>query len=223
MRTPKICVTIVDRNIEAIKAAESMVDLFELRIDLIGDGWENVARAITRPWIACNRSTDDGGQWRESEARRLERLLQAMELGASIVDIELRTKNLEHIVPLIKKRVGCLISHHDFEKTPPLEELKATISRQQKAGADICKVVTTARCVDDNLTILQTVADSPGVQLVSFAMGPLGLLSRVLSPLAGAYFTYASLETGKESAPGQVALRDMVKIYQTMNISVGGQ
>jgi 3-dehydroquinate dehydratase I len=220
MRHPKICVAIVDANISAMKDVEPLADLFELRIDLIGDGWPDMARAVTRPWIACNRLAGDGGQWRDSEARRIERLLQAVELGASIVDIELRTKNLENIVPLIKKRAGCLISSHDFEGTPQLDDLKAIIGREQRAGADICKVVTTARDVNDNVRILQMVADLQATQIVSFAMGAPGILSRVLSPLAGAYFTYASIDTGKESAPGQVAVRDLVKIYQSMNVPV---
>jgi 3-dehydroquinate dehydratase-1 len=218
MRTPKICASIIDGNIAAMKAVEPTVDLFELRIDLIGEGWQETARAMTRPWIACNRLAEDGGQWRDSEARRIERLLQAVELGASIVDIELRTRNLENIVPLIKKRAGCLISSHDFERTPPADDLKAAVARQQRAGADICKVVTTACDVNDNLSILRAVADLPQTQVVSFAMGPLGILSRVLSPLAGAYFTYASIETGKESAAGQMAVRDLVQIYRAMNL-----
>ncbi len=220
MRNPKICVAIVDRDIPAMKDVEPMVDLFELRIDLIGEDWQDVARAMSRPWIACNRLAEDGGQWRDSEARRIEHLLHAVELGASIVDIELRTRNLDNIVPLIKKRAGCLISSHDLEKTPPVEDLKATVARQLRAGADICKVVTTARDVSDNLSILQLVADLQATQIVSFAMGALGILSRVLSPLAGAYFTYASIETGKESALGQLAVRDLVKIYRSMNVPV---
>jgi 3-dehydroquinate dehydratase type I len=220
MRNPKICVAIVDGNIPAMKDVEPMVDLFELRIDLIGEDWQDIARAMTRPWIACNRLAEDGGRWRDSEARRIERLLLAVELGASIVDIELRTKNLDNIVPMIKKRAGCLISSHDFERTPPVEELKTIVARQQRAGADICKVVTTAHDINDNLPILEMVADLQATQIVSFAMGSAGMLSRVLSPLAGAYFTYASIATGRESAPGQVAVRDLVKIYQAMNVPV---
>jgi 3-dehydroquinate dehydratase/shikimate dehydrogenase len=47
----------------------------------------------------------------------------------------------------------------------------------------------------------------------------MGLLSRVLSPLAGGYFTYASIETGKESAPGQITVKELIKTYQIIGDS----
>ena len=208
----------MDNNAQAIRAIEPLVDLFELRIDLVGDAWQELAREIKKPWIACNRLGDEGGQWKDSEARRIEKLLHAIELGASIVDIELRTKNLENIIPAIKKRAGCLVSSHNFEMTPSLDDLKAIIKRQQDCGADICKVVTTASTVADNWTVLQVIGAFPDCQIVSFAMGALGVLSRTLSPLAGGYFTYASLETGKESAPGQVNVADLLRLYEMIGV-----
>ena len=214
MRKPRICATITNNDPTAVKEVEPLVDLFELRIDLIGDGWPELVKQIKKPWIACNRSADEGGQWQGSEARRVEKLLQAIELGADIVDIELRTRNLEKIVQLIKRRTKCLLSFHDLEKTPSLDEMKGIVQRQLKAGADICKMVTTAQGFEDNLTVLQLISEFPGVRLVSFAMGALGSMSRVLCPLVGGDFTYASIEKGKESAQGQMTVRDLMKIYE---------
>ncbi len=214
MKRPRICAVITEPNAAAVKEVEPLVDLFEARIDLIGDGWQEVVKQIKKPWIACNRPAEEGGKWAESEGRRIERLLLAMDLGASMVDIELRSKNLENVVAAIKKRAACIISTHDFERTPSLEELKALLDRQLKAGADACKIVTSAKDVRDNWTILDLISQYPGVSLVAFAMGPLGLLSRVLSPLAGGYFTYASIETGKESAPGQITVKELLRAYK---------
>jgi 3-dehydroquinate dehydratase-1 len=219
MKRPKICAVVTDNNLNAIKEIQPLVDLFEIRIDLIGDGWTEVAKEIKKPWIACNRIADEGGKWRDSEPRRIERLLLAIELGASIVDIELQTKNIENVVAAVKKRAACVISCHNFEKTPPVNELKTLLDRQLKAGADACKIVTTATDVRDNWTILDLISQNPAVSLVAFAMGPLGLLSRVLSPLAGSYFTYASIETGKESAPGQITVKELLKVYQIIGDS----
>ena len=94
--------------------------------------------------------------------------------------------------------------------------MKETVQSQLKAGADICKIITTAQRFEDNLAILQLVSEFPEVKLVSFAMGPLGFISRVLCPLVGGDFTYASIEKGKESAQGQIAVRDLIKIYEMM-------
>lgn len=214
MRKPKICAVIISNDPKAVKEVEPLVDLFEVRIDLVGDGWPELVKQFRKPWIACNRSADEGGQWQGNEARRVEKLLQAIELGADIVDIELRTRNLEKIVQLIKKRTKCLLSFHDLEKTPPLDEMKERVSRQLKAGADICKVITTAQGFEDNLAVLKLIPEFPGVRLISFAMGPLGSMSRVLCPLVGGDFTYASIEKGKESAQGQITVRELVNIYE---------
>ena len=138
----------------------------------------------------------------------------AVELGASIVDIEIGTTKLTPAMNLIKGRASCLVSHHDFQGTPPIEGLEEIVRREISAGADICKVVTTANSPDDNLTMLQLIARFPQVRLVSLAMGNLGLASRILCPMAGGDFTYASIERDKESAPGQITVSELVKIYQ---------
>ena len=214
MKKPRICAVIVNNDFEAVKRVESFADLLEVRIDLIGAGWQELVRQLSQPWIACNRSADEGGNWKESEAGRIEELLKAIDLGAEIIDIELRTGNLEQVVALVKKRAKCLLSFHELEGTPPLGEMKEIVKRQLKANADVCKVVTTAQRLADNLTVLQLITDFPQAKIVSFAMGPLGSLSRILSPLVGGYFTYASIEEGKESASGQIAIRDLKQIYE---------
>ena len=216
MKRPRVCAVITSDEPEAIKESEPLVDLFEVRIDLVGDGWQELVKRINRPWIACNRRVDEGGRWRGDEAKRVEELLKAIESGADMIDIELRTKNLEEAVKKIKNRAKCLLSFHQLKRTPPLEEMKGIVRRQLEAGADICKVVTTAQRPEDNLTVLQLIGEATGIRRVSFAMGPLGLTSRVLCPLVGGDFTYASIDKGKESAPGQIAVRELRQIYEMM-------
>lgn len=216
MNRPRICAVMVNSDLAAARRVAADIDLFEVRLDLIGDSWPEVARQLNQPWIATNRIVSQGGRWPGSEAERIDRLLEASHLGADIVDIELETKNLKEAVSLIKKKTKCLLSYHELNGTPPLDELKDIVRRQQAAGADICKVVTTARRFDDNLTVLQLITEFPQASLVALAMGPLGLVSRVLCPLVGGYFTYASIEPGKESAPGQITVADLIKIYQML-------
>ena len=213
MKQPKICGTITRADEKAVRRAAEFVDLFEVRIDLIGDDWEELAKRLPKPWIACNRSAAEGGKWDGPEARRVEKLLQATELGAAQVDVEVGTKNLANIVKLIKRRSKLILSHHNFEKTPGLETLRKIVQRQLDAGADVCKVVTTATRFEDNAAVLGLFSEFPKARLVAFAMGPLGMTSRLLSPLAGGDFTYASLAEGAESAPGQIAAAELRKLY----------
>jgi 3-dehydroquinate dehydratase-1 len=213
---PRICATIVNGDPAAIKKVEPMVELFELRIDMIGGGWRKVAGGLGRPWIACNRRVEEGGKWRGSDSARIKELLGALELGANIIDIELATPGLEKIVKEIKGRAECLVSYHNLKETPPRKEMREIIKRQLSAGADIGKVVTTARGFADNLAVLQLITEFPEEKVVAFAMGVVGQVSRVLSPLAGGYFTYASVEEGRESAEGQIAAGKLRKIYEIL-------
>jgi len=213
MKRPRICAVIADNDLEAIRGVEPFVELFEVRIDLIGDSWQELVKQLKKPWIACNRSADEGGSWRGSESKRREELLKAIELGAGIIDIEFVTGNLKEIVQTVKKKAKCLLSFHDLKGTPPSGRMKEIVQRELEAGADICKVVTTARKLEDNLAVLQLISEFPKARVISFAMGPLGFASRILCPLVGGDFIYASIEKGKESASGQITVRDLKKIY----------
>ena len=217
MKNAEVCAVVTNKDLAVIAGVEPLVNLFEVRIDLIGDGWTEVVKHLKKPWMATNRLAEEGGSWQQGEARRKEELLRALSLGADIIDIELKTKNLKKTVPLIKKTARCLVSFHDLEKTPPLDSLKEIVKRQLAAGADICKVVTTARKFEDNLTVLRLIGEFPESKIVAFTMGPLGLISRILCPMAGGEFSYASIQEGKESAPGQITVTELSKIYELVS------
>jgi 3-dehydroquinate dehydratase type I len=120
------------------------------------------------------------------------------------------------MVEAVKKKARCLISYHDFAGTPPSDELKRIIERQLAAGADICKLVTSADSIDDNLRLLRLYGEFAGKKLVAFGMGEAGTLSRTLAPLLGAEFTYAALETEKKSASGQMTVAQLAEVYRLL-------
>ena len=73
----------------------------------------------------------------------------------------------------------------------------------------------TARTLANNLSVLRMVEDqSLNSHVVGIAMGEEGLISRVLSPRAGAAFTFASAADGAETAPGQVSARTLLDLYR---------
>ncbi|MBI4284797.1 MAG: type I 3-dehydroquinate dehydratase [Chloroflexi bacterium] len=214
MKRPKICAVITGNDFPAARTVAELVDMFEMRLDLSEDGWEEWVGRLGKPWIACNRRADEGGKWAGSEEARIEKLLRAVELGAAIIDIELATGGLAELVDRLKPKVKCLISYHNLTETPSLTSMKEIVQQELAAGADICKVVTTARRFEDNLAMLRLIAAFPGIRMVCFAMGSLGVTSRVLCPLAGGDFTYASIEHGRESAAGQMTAADLRNIYE---------
>jgi 3-dehydroquinate dehydratase-1 len=213
---PRICATVVNDDLKALDGIMPLADLFEVRIDLIGKGWRKVAEYLKKPWIACNRRSSEGGKWGGGESLRIKELYNAIDLGASIIDIELATPHIEAVINEVKGRAECLVSYHNLRGTPPLDKLRQVIVNQIATGANICKVVTTARSFADNLVVLQLISDFSSANIVSFAMGAAGQLSRILCPLAGGYFTYASIGKGKESAKGQVTVNDLREIYRML-------
>ncbi len=217
MIKPRICAVITGRDMDEVRKAEGLADLFEVRIDLIGSKWQEVAAGLHKPWIATNRNASNRGRYAGSEGQRIAELLTALEMGADIIDIEIETAGLEDIVKQVKGKAKCLLSHHDWTCTAPPEKLAAMVHRQLTAGADICKVVTTATAIDDNLAIISLPALFPWASVIALAMGTAGALGRVLSPLAGGYLTYASIGRGSASAPGQLSLETMRAIYRTLS------
>jgi 3-dehydroquinate dehydratase-1 len=201
MTKPKVCASIVTADIAPVKLIEPIVDMFEVRIDMIGDGWMDIAKKIKKPWIATNRMVEEGGKWQGNEARRIEQLLRAMELGATIVDVECNAKNVDNIISFIKRRAKCLISFHDFSKTPSIDALRKTVEKELKQGADICKVVTTAKTFDDNYKVLQLISEFRNQRIVAFAMGADGMMSRVLAPIMGAISRMVPLKKARNRRP----------------------
>ena len=134
-----------------------------------------------------------------------------------ISDHDRVTRGLEETVELVKKRAKCLLSFHDLKGSPSPYTMREIIKRQLESGADICKLVTTAWSFEDNLSVLQLISDFPKARVVSFAMGPLGFTSRILCPLVGGDFIYAAIEEGKESASGQIMVRELRQIYGMLN------
>jgi len=204
------------------KAEEKHADLIEFRLDYLenSSGIRELASRTRLLRIATNRRTGEGGRFRGREPDRVRALLEAAGVGCEFVDIELATDNVRDIVKKAK-RLGAkvIVSYHDFQSTPNLQKLNMILKKQVNVGADICKIVSTANAFEDNLRILEFVSNSNRRgKVVSFAMGKLGVISRILCPVYGAPFTYASVERGAESAPGQLTLDEIRDIYRLMGL-----
>jgi len=208
-----ICVAITAESTEKalgdIERALARADLVELRLDYI-KGPVDLGKLITASRgraIATCRAADEGGRWQGAEKERIELLLAAADAGAAYVDVE-----LSHLDAL-PRRPACklILSHHDFEKIRA--DLPDIADRMAKAGADVVKVAALANDAADNLPMLDLVRRSHK-PAVAIAMGEYGIPSRILSRKFGAAWTYASLERGAESAPGQVTVDEMLDLYR---------
>jgi 3-dehydroquinate dehydratase len=47
-------------------------------------------------------------------------------------------------------------------------------------------------------------------------MGTAGKYSRIISPILGGYLTFAVLEAGQESAPGQLTVQELLSVWKIL-------
>ncbi len=206
----------------AQRADRLLADLIEIRLDKLRSrhGLGKVVKAVQKPIIATNRSLSERGFFDRSEAERLRILSDAVDEGSHYVDLEMTTDKLDGaMADFREKGAKIILSHHDYFRTPDLAKLQSTLARLQKYKPDLCKIVTTAQLPEDNLRILSLLNKNHGnPPLIGFAMGPVGVWSRIMAPFCGAAFTYASLDRGLETAPGQPSITDLRHIYETLGL-----
>jgi 3-dehydroquinate dehydratase type I len=111
-----------------------------------------------------------------------------------------------------------ILSWHDFAGTPDMIRLEAVLEEMLAAEADIVKMVTLAREPADNLRMLSLIpkARARGKEIIAFCMGPVGKWSRVAAPLLGSWLTFAPFSKTRASAPGQLAVNDMKRLWQML-------
>jgi len=196
------------------------------------------------PCIVTCRSAAEGGHYDGDDAARVslyERLgtagqsrqLDAPSIGGvtdehppRYLDIELatytRSANLRQKVNLAVDhprqqrdvRTGLILSLHDF--TGRLADLMRRVTHMSlEDAASVVKIAFHARSVRDNLELFDLLAENAaGKPMIALAMGPFGLLSRVLAPKFGAMLTFASLRRQSATAPGQPTLDDLLNTYR---------
>lgn len=225
---PRICVAIMERTaqrtLKVIKRVQrAHPDMIEIRFDLLRpDVPASVMREATHlPMIATNRRNDEGGLFSGTDRTRTRVLTQAAHEGFDYVDVELRTKGVDTLVRRLQQEgTKVIVSHHNTRRTPPLSVLERVLQEQKAAGANVCKIVTSAKSDFDNLPCLALVnKHASSTKLVCFAMGKAGVLSRVISPILGTYFTYASSKTGRETAVGQLPVNRIRALYRELGIA----
>jgi 3-dehydroquinate dehydratase type I len=204
------------------KAEDARADLIEVRLDCLESHSElaDVAAHGKTPKIATNKLRSSQGRFSGTETEQQRVLLTAAKNGFEFVDVELTSPKLKDIVREVKALgVKQIVSFHDFTKSLSLPELNRILEREIASGADVCKIVTTAQRIEDNLTVLNfTSAACRRTKVACFAMGELGRVSRLLSPLFGGYFTFASLERGAETAAGQMTAQEMRAAYELLGL-----
>lgn len=224
----KICITIRETTPEKISQSLSRITgiagFLELRLDylesphfppaLLGE-WKKRAGI---PIIATFRRKPNGGEFRGSVQEQMEMVRLILEGEPDYLDLEIETVE-EHLNGDLRRLQGgstrLIVSYHNFQETP--EDLGKIYDRLCRVIPDVVKVATLAKCFSDNFKFKRLIAQSAADQrpIIAVAMGELGGVTRLLAPSWGSLLTYASIEKGKESAPGQFQAEELQELYST--------
>ena len=225
--TIKVCVSVPPKTVEEafrlIEQAEAQhADLIEVRLDSLKNHVRiaEIPRCSKTPLIATNKSMEHHGKFSGSEDERQKILVDAARNGFEYVDVDLFTPNMRELIDNLREAgAKPIVSFHDFDMTLELSQLNIVLEEEIALGAEVCKIVTTANQVEDNLTTLNFVSKaSKKAKIVCFAMGELGKPSRLLSPVFGAFFTFASIDEKRKTAKGQLTIQEMRQAYELLGL-----
>jgi 3-dehydroquinate dehydratase I len=182
-------------------------DIVELRLDL------TPLRPVELPSIATIRLASEGGQWTRPDADRLP-VFEAALQQYTAADVELRSEILEKVSELAcRQQKALIVSYHDFDKTPPLSELRQVIIKAANYGT-VVKIATRTQTDDDVATLRALFQENCSAALCVLGMGPLGPATRVEFPKLGSCLSYGYLD--EPVAPGQPSARELMQQMRSL-------
>ena len=214
-----ICTVIQNKTAAQIEEILRHVEMAEIRLDRcsLTDSETETCFESDVPLVATCRVSEvmaSDPSLSEIKAASLceERLCRAIKAGARYVDVEVEApKYMSKRVRSCAQENGTVFikSFHDFSGTGSCEELKAVVEKCLHIGADIVKIVTTARTADEAERVLSLYDEFAPEKLIAFSMGDAGRESRMQCLAKGAPYTYAALTEEDAAAPGQWSAAEM--------------
>ncbi|WP_223066317.1 type I 3-dehydroquinate dehydratase [Paenibacillus caui] len=231
--TPKICVPMVGNTLTQLKEEAALLQTLDLDVvEWRADFFEHVAdieqvkaalaelRALLTdiPLIFTFRSAKEGGEKEISPAEYVALNQAIAETGlADLIDVELFNDE-QDVRTLVEAAhandVFVIISNHDFDKTPPKEEIVSRLRKAQQLGGDLPKIAVMPQNTADVLTLLEATcimkeqyADRP---IITMSMAGKGVISRFAGEVFGSALTFGAAR--KASAPGQVAVAELRQV-----------
>ncbi|MDA3823368.1 MAG: type I 3-dehydroquinate dehydratase [Bacteroidales bacterium] len=208
-----ICISI--GNIELIaKVNELKPDLVEVRYDLIKElpGDINAVLDEDIKQIATCRP----GLF--SDLQRIELMKSAIDYGVSYIDLEIESESTyfaELMEYACQKDCDVIVSYHNYENTPPLDELKSILSECFERGADLAKIACLATSEKDSERLLSLY--SLKGRKVILGMGDQGKITRIKATEMGAEFTFVSADSNELTAPGQLTYEEYRSVKKRLN------
>ncbi|HXU61343.1 MAG TPA: type I 3-dehydroquinate dehydratase [Polyangia bacterium] len=195
-------------------ARDRPFDLVEARVDLFAtqsldpDTQAACAQleATGTPVLVTIRSTAQGGRYAGAESARLALFRESLRV-ASWIDVEDDAAIAGEVARLVAARPGAklIVSHHDFQRTPPLDELLRVVDRAQVLAPAAIAKVATAVTSDADRTVLRALLAQRPARTAVIGMGDDNF--RIELAAAGSLLAYGFV--GSATAPGQTSAQTL--------------
>ncbi len=200
-----------------VLSARKETPTIELRLDWLRNdaqrsrflSWLKNSKLRNATFLATCRRREGGGRFGGDAQQELHWLIQARESGCQWCDLEVETlrKLPDQSVRQFRVPPRVLLSVHDFERTPALSR---SVNPPRYGGVDAVKIAATARTIVDSIQLLHLARRSRN--FVAVPMGEIALAARILALREGSALAYAPV--GEATAPGQVSLQEMTRLYR---------
>ncbi|MDY0281535.1 MAG: type I 3-dehydroquinate dehydratase [Salinivirgaceae bacterium] len=190
--------------------------LVELRMDLL-----SVSEYEYKSLFSVHSQIVATSRVRENNFNELiHNMKMAIDFGCAYIDIDI------HVPLLVRDRlfetakdngVKQILSYHNYDLTPSLEDLISIGKEMQTSKADIVKLACFANSSDDCVRVLHLYDQFENI--VAFNMGVKGRITRFLAPFLGSPFIYAAFGDNI-TAPGQIAYDEMCAILNQFENSL---
>ncbi len=235
MNNGKICVSIcaetADEMIENIRRAEKFADVVEVRFDCLRTeeldpllprscpGPKNViVESAAKPIISTFRPKEQGGHRDLSMSERKNFWNSGHETDYCDLEEEFVDDSWSWLWG------ARICSYHDFSGVP--QNIEEIFDRLAITDADIIKIAVRADEITDAIPVwklleyVKSYKQKSRPKVIPIAMGEAGKWTRILGLAHGAFLTYASLEGGSQTAPGQITAQEMVEVYRSKELDL---
>lgn len=205
---------------KALSNCPKEVNLIELRLDLIEDWTLLNVEELRHDFPEFNviltlRPIDQGGGSTLSTEERMDILCELAKTTPEYIDIEYDTPlALFSKIKEISPRTKIILSIHNFQLMP---DLKKTLDQLKQTPADLYKIAVQLDSTVNALKLLIFQRENP--EVVIAGMGLYGKVTRILSPIFGGRFVYASSDDAQAGVPGQLSARELIDKFNFMSLN----
>lgn len=210
-----ICVSLGNLSASDVKKAIGNFNLLEIRFDLID--------IVEADFLEFMKNADKliatGRIGSKLDPNIVNYIEKSIDSGVKYVDIDYNERGYyPKALSLLKSSSTKLIlSYHNYNETPDIEDINSMISEMQLLEPDIIKLCFKANEIDDIVRTMFLYIMHPEIDLVAFNLGKKGCLSRLLALKAGAPLMYAALDSEHKIEKSQLTYYELNSLLKIIN------